>query len=460
LKSLALFIVLTVPITAHAHAELFFPKVFSPGELQTSGFVLLNPDPITASVNIYLISISGTPLASKGFTIPAGGQLAKVGSELFPEGAANGWVYVQTDTEGMQAFWLSYDTAITSLDGAEAAGYDTIGSDQVIPLVAGSTELNVINPNFLSFGITIRLYGERGELAPGVSRSLPAAGAIQSRVSDLFPSADLNDARYLRVNSNAATIATSAMIRGYLVANESAVINGVNISSRKELIFPHVINGSLGSANYTTILGVTNTSTIRQNVTLTFNSESGDSFSVTQLLEAGGSMRQAAQDLFGLSSVFQNGWVKVSGTNSITGFAAYADLIGGGLAIVPAGSAESRMFLSHIANGAPNWQTGIALLNVNGTAAHVEVYAVNPSGSLIGGASTDATASFTLEPGKKIAKVVHEVIPGTQGVNGGFVFVTSDTPVFGLELFYTRDLKVLSNVAAGRLVIAYRPPTP
>jgi hypothetical protein len=462
LRVAVLIVLLAIPVAANAHAEIFFPKVFSPTELRTSGFVLLNPDPLTASVWVYFVSTDGSILASSTLSIPAGGQAAHLGNDLFPETAANGWVYVLTDTEGMQAFWLTYNTDLTFLDGSEADGYDTIGSDQVIPVVAGQTQLNVINPNFLRVPVTIHLYGANGELAPSVSRTLPPAGAFQDQVSELFPSADMTVARYLRIQTTSVAIASCAMIRGYLIDRDEAVINGVNVGSRKELTFPHVINGLLGRANYTTILGITNVSAASQTVTMSFNADSGNMFTVTRTIAAGGSVRETASELFGLPIDFTSGWVEVRGTSSIIGFAAYADTIGGGLAVVPTGRAESKIFFSHIANGPPQWQTGIALLNTGNNTANVEVYAMNASGGLIGGAANVPTAKFTLAPGTKVAKAIDEFIPQTQGVNGGFVFVSSDAAIVGVELFYTRDLKVLSNVASARLVpgVEYRPPSP
>jgi hypothetical protein len=87
---------------------------------------------------------------------------------------------------------------------------------------------------------------------------------------------------------------------------------------------------------------------------------------------------------------------------------------------------------------------------------------VNRWGILIGGAANVATARFILAGGEKRAKVIDEVIPQTKGVNGGFVFVNSDLPILGIELIYTSDLKVLSNVAAARLMpgVSYQPPVP
>jgi len=456
---------LCLPALAHAHTEIFFPKMFSPAELPTSGFVLLNPDPYTATVYIYFLSPTGSTLASTIQTIPSGGQFARLGSDLFPGVTSSGWVYVLNDTEGMQAFWLGYNSTLTSLDGAEAAGYDTIGPDQIIPLVAGQTELNVINPNFGSLQISIRLFGANGQLGPAVPRTLATAGVFQAQIADLFPAVDIAQTRYVRVTSaSSAAIASSAVIRGYLAPDDSVVVNGANANARSEITFPHVIDGALASANYTTVIGVTNTAGSSQTITIQFNPDAGDPISVIRVIPGGGSLREAAHTLFNLPADFQSGWVKVSGDAGIAGFAAYADAVGGAIAVVPAASAQTKLFFSHIANGPPQWQTGLALLNATSTPASVEVYAVDPSGVLLGGALNVSTARFNLDPGKKIAKVIDELVPQTRGVNGGFVYIRSveNTPLYGIELFYTLDLKVLSNVPAGKLVpgVPYAPPVP
>jgi hypothetical protein len=461
---LILTTLLTIPATAWAHAEIFFPKLFSPEELPTSGFVLLNPDPVTASVNIHFLSASGVNpatgagiLATKTVTIQAGGQLAQLGSDLFPGMASAGWVYALTaDPEGMQAFWLTYNGSLTSLDGADAAGYDTIGEDQIIPLAAGQTELNIINPNFLNVPVTIRLFGANGQMGPTITRTLPNAGAFQAQVPGLFGSVDMAEARYLRITSTGAKIASSAVIRGYLVPEESLVVNGVNVSGGTNLTFPHVINGSLGAANYTTVLGITNMSPSSQIVSVEFHPDSGSAITAERTLPGGASLRETAASLFVLPADFRSGWVRVVGSAAVAGFAAYADSVGGGLAVVPPGTAQTKFFFSHIANGPPQWQTGIALVNASASPAAVDVFALTPSGSLLGG------SNISLDPGRKAARVLDELIPQTSGVNAGFVFVSSNVPIQGIQLFYTRDLKVLSNVAAGKLVpgVAYVPPTP
>ena len=48
---------------------------------------------------------------------------------------------------------------------------------------------------------------------------------------------------------------------------------------------------------------------------------------------------------------FQDGWVKITGTAGLTGFAAYGDTIGGAIAVVPTASAKSNLLFAHIADG-------------------------------------------------------------------------------------------------------------
>src|SRR5262245_7025578 len=133
------------------------------------------------------------------------------------------------------------------------------------------------------------------------------------------------------------------MIRGYLVPTESMVVSGVNVNSNTNLTFPHVINGTIGGASYTTVLGITNPSTTSQTVTIVFNSDTGNPITATRTLEAGASIRETAQSLFGLPAAFQSGWVTITGTAGIAGFACYADTVAGGLSGVPAGIPQKKL---------------------------------------------------------------------------------------------------------------------
>ncbi|MBI4475308.1 MAG: IPT/TIG domain-containing protein [Acidobacteria bacterium] len=443
-----LILLLAVPVMGYGQSTLNFPKLFSPSELPNTGFAVVNPGQSTATVSFTLYSASGSTVSTGTMTIGAQGQQAKSGNELFSSLGSGGWVRATSTATGLQGFWLNYAGDLSSIDGAEAASTAT---DLVIPLVAGQTEVNVANPNPSTASVTLKLYQTDGaEMASAVTQSIAANGVFQGQASSIFPSANIANARYVRVTSSGGPIAAAALIRGFLVPVETAVVNGVDrASTTTDANFPHVINGVLTGANYTTVIGVTNLTAAAQTVTITFTSTSGSATSESRALAASGSLRETAQDLFNFPAGFQDGWVRVAGTGALTGFAAYGDTVAGALAVVPAGSAKTSLVFAHIADGpaiAAPWQTGLAFLNTGTTAASIEIHAFTPAGQLIG-----SKTGVALSGERKVADQLHNWVTQTRGVNGGFVFVRSNVPLYGIELFYTEDLKILSNVAAGGL---------
>src|SRR5262249_13579597 len=58
---------------------------------------------------------------------------------------------------------------------------------------------------------------------------------------------------------------------------------------------------------------------------------------------------------------------------------------------------------------------------------------------------------FTLKAGSKTANLLSELILQTQlrSSDGGFIYVSSTQPLYGIELFFLRNLRIIANVAAG-----------
>ena len=228
-----------------------------------------------------------------------------------------------------------------------------------------------------------------------------------------------------------------------------------------ELNFAHVPTG--GTPAWSSIAGVTNLSSTSQTVTITFTPGSGSAISVSRTLAAGGALRESIGSLFSFSADYRDGWVKVSGTSPLAGFVAYGFSETSGAAVVPVqNTARSTMIFSHVATG-PAWGTGIALLNATSTDAAVEVYVMRKTGTLVGGAANVSTASFILPAGTKRAALLTELVPSST-VDDGFVFLrtTNNAPLYGFELFFSRDLKIIANVPPGVLApgITFAPPAP
>jgi len=196
-----------------------------------------------------------------------GGRLARLGSEFFPNGSIPGWVQATSSVAGLQGFWLGGDF-VNYGDGAEAA---SAAPDQILPLVTSQTEVNITNINTGSITVSIRLFGNDGiELASAITRTIAGRGAFQEQVSVLLPAVNLSQAGYIRLTSTGASAATS-VVSGFLASPSSAVINGIDASSRAtELDFPQASSGQTGGFNFVTAVAVTNLIATPQNVTITF----------------------------------------------------------------------------------------------------------------------------------------------------------------------------------------------
>ena len=452
-------LMLVLPVTLLGQSTLNFPRAYTPADMTATGFAVVNPGPTDESVTFRLLNASGATVSVSSQVVRGRGQLARLGSEYFQNAGAAGWVQATSSTSGLQGFWIGGDFSAYT-DGAEGA---VSGTDQILPLAAGQTEINVANLGNAAITVTIRLRGANGvDSSSAITRDIAALGIFQSQVSAIFPSANLTQPTHVRITSSGPFAATS-VVTGLLAVRDTGVVNGVDAGSAAlEMNFPHVVSGPLGGQNYSTVVGVTNLASTAQAVTIVFTRQDGGApTSVQRTVGANGTLRETVQSLFNLFD-FQNGWIKVTGTAAITGYVAYAETTAGGFAVVPVQvTPRTSLLFLQVADLAP-WSTGISLLNATNTPANVEVFAMypNPDRGLIGGPATASTASFTLNPGAKMAKLLPELVG--MSVNGGFVFVrtTNNVPLYGMELFFDRSGSFLANVTAGSLTpgISFTPP--
>jgi hypothetical protein len=341
------------------------------------------------------------------------------------------------------------------MDGAEGA---RAAEEILFPLVTSTTELNVVSLGSGSGMLSLRLFDAGGSVLATATMPVEQNGGFKSTVGSIFPSVDLAGARYVRVTGT--EVAGTSLVQELSVSPSWVVLNGIDPSSAStQLNFAHVPVGGGWSA----IAGVTNFSVNAQTVTLTYTPVTGTPVAVTRNLAGGASLRESVESLFNFSNTSRDGWVKVAGTLPLTGFIVYSFIQTGGAAAVPAQStAQSSMIFSHVATG-PSWATGLALLNATSTDANVEVYVMRKTGALVGGAANVATAAFTIPAGTKRAYLLTELVPASTA-DDGFVFVrsTNGVPLYGFELFFSRDVKIISNVPSGALAagISFTPPSP
>ena len=194
-----------------------------------------------------------------------------------------------------------------------------------------------------------------------------------------------------------------------------------------------------------------------QNVILTISAfdEDGDLFvdETTGLpinpvdvgLLAGESLVRDLEELFGFSgSELLAGWLQVESTSpAVTGYLTYELPASGAAATVtPSQAGQTRGIFSHIATIAGLF-TGVSVLNPGQLVANVQIVAVKKDGEVLG------SSSVLLQPGARISKLLGTeppdgLIPEAAGQGDGYVFVSSDLPVYLTSLF--GDLKVFANI--------------
>jgi hypothetical protein len=461
LRVLAVLAFVCLPILSYGQSSLTFPRVMTPPDFSTTGFALVNPGTAAAPVTFTLYGAGGTPLLTSPQTIPPRGQFARLASELFPAAANAGWVQASSETAGLHGFWFGGDLT-TFADGAEAA---LSATELVLPLIGPQSQIHIVNTGAAGITVLLQLLGADGyDVALPFPQFIPAKGALSASLTTLFTSLeDLSLPTHMRVTckcANANPFAATVVARNFLTSPSWIVSNGVPAgSSASKVYFPHLVDGPQGSAIWRSILGLTNLSaTSSNNVEVTFVSGNGTVVrTVQQTLPPNGGLRLGARQLFQLTDGFQSGWVSAASMDGIplTGYIAYTDTVAGGVAAVPAQhDADTGLLFAHIADLAP-WLTGLALMNASAVPATAEVFALTPAGSLIG------TTTLTIPPASNASRLLRDLLPQTQTrtSDGGFVFVRSDVPIFGIELFFSRNLQVLANVGAGRLAgIGFEPP--
>ncbi len=436
------------------------------------GFAIVNPNGADAEATFRLYSFEGMPLATTQKTVPARGQLSLLDREIFPiinNQAELGWVQIES-SDGTQAFIIGGDFQ-TRVDGGSPA---PSSPQQIVPLIAGQMKVYGVNPGTSKVSAQIQLFDANGNevgFPGGFVVDIPPKGMLTQEL-DLTSGLGLlvSSALYARVTSmSGGPFAAAEIVGGFLVdpGRDFAILTGIdNTVQTTELNFPHAITGELGSSIYSSSIGVINLSAQSQVITITFTPQTGNTISVQRTLQARGALRQTIQEMFSLPSGFQDGWVQVRGSAPLTGFVGFADTKAGGLAASgPQAAGSTALIFDHIA-GLDPWWTGIALLNPGNTDANIEVYAMNPNGSLIGGAANVPTARFVLAARTKTAKLLNELIPSAQTriSDGGFVLVrvANNVPVFGTELFFLRNGAAFANVAPVPLPasVNYTPPQP
>jgi hypothetical protein len=285
------------------------------------------------------------------------------------------------------------------------------------------------------------------------SVQLPGRGVIRLDAATFFEVEELSDPCYIIARA-------SIPVCGFEFVRAEGDLVGLSARPYSErmntLFFPQI--AVLGGIQ--TQLSVVNYSEETVILTITAYRPNGEPFDPAALqtnpamrgLEAGEILQTDVAELFGFQGTeTRDGWLKVQSTSeAINGSVSY--VIGGksraAVSCDPQG--RKQALFSHIATSL-GYFTGISVLNPGAVAANLRIVGMEPDGNTLG------TYTSTLQPHHRISKLINELISETAGQAGGFIWITSDQPVYLTSLFGSQGSGVLANIPAQPAGKMYQP---
>ncbi len=441
------------PSAAQAASTLNFPRLsFEAGTL--TGLAIVNPNDQSADITLTAYTAAGSILGTNQdpITIEANSQFADLVSSLFPgsqDPATVGWIQVTSATDNLTGFFLVFNDTVpfNIFDGADLPQTGTAIIFPQVRVDGGyTTELNLINPSNGTATLTVQL-NRTGSAPISQSLQLPASGAARMDLATFFEISDDPIDAYVAVSSD-VEVAGFELVRS--PSGDLAGLNARPSETLTHLYFPQM--AVLGG--FQTTLGVVNNSAQAVILTISAFDEDGDLFvaettenPVNRGLAPGESLVENLETLFGFSgSTVLAGWLQVESTlPAVTGYLTYElPAFGAGATVTPNQAGQTRGIFSHIAT-IEGLFTGVAVLNPGQLVANVLIVAVKKDGTVLG------STSVLLQPGERISKLLGTeppdgLIPEAAGQGNGYVFISSDLPVYLTSLFGDNSVSVLSNI--------------
>jgi hypothetical protein len=443
-----------------------FPRFVKYQGIDT-GVAIFNPAARAATVHLSLTRSDGVPVSgSVTLAVPALGQIAYTGTELFGTEAFDGSLTVTGDIRGLIAHFQTFDAEGTWLDGTGAPESSTTLVFPVLPRSSeGVLEFDLYNPNTRPTGVELKAWGLAGDLLGQATIQVPAGGVRRAMADDAFAQGvNLNSASHItavakaaNVFSQAQTIAGTSIVAGF--SSTSAYGGIVDIATLNAIAPGQVANAGVipyfrsGPAD-TSYISVANTESAAADLTLTAVTNSGISLGVRRVsLPANGGYRASIPSAFpALAAAESEGWILVQASGRVA-----ATVLTGGagqpsLAAIPVIKSPKISCIVPQVVVSENFWTELVIVNPGSTMLGADVVVVLPDGS------TAASTQVSLVPGGRISRRVDQIVPEVASISGGYVYLRSSQPFFAGALIGSTDGKVLTSVPAESLSVPFSPP--
>lgn len=442
----------TTTTTQPPAAVLYFPRLVQTTS-QWTGFAVANTGQSSASVTFSAFDNTGSILGGAAGTAEAitnprlqtmtpQSQIAEVAFQTFGDSlnTAGAWAKVTSNQPGLTGFYLTFDPALNTMDGADVS--DRLSRDFIIAEVQNNAEISLVNPDNSQAAIAvISLVNNQGVLQDTQPVQIPPNGRFSNVVSNMFSSSLIGAGGYLSVNSSLGLAATEV----FGVADVyTAALNAVETSGgARELFSPqYVVEGGV----WKTTLTLINLESSSTTISLRLLGDNGAQIGQTASVALPGKGRAVLSDpaIFGVnaSGPIVQGYVRISsGTTRVAGYVRFGDPADAqfqtALPFVTQG--RNEVIYSQVAQDA-TFFTGVAIINATPDPATVTVTVFNTDGAQVG------SGQLTIQSNARISKLLSEILPVLPPMSKGYFRVSSNRPVFSFGVFGTNTLSVLSAV--------------
>ena len=452
--------------------RLFIPQVVSNQDFFT-GIALTNNSAESTTLVSQVLGTSGRPVrddpntegpdfeAPEDITLESGQQVAFTARELVNavEGSSlRGWLDLASDQPEIAGFFMIGDTQLRRLDGAQ--GSSVTSNEWILPEVRVSggfrTEITIVNPTAETATVSISLINSDGSVAEEISRSVLDNGVLTAflRQADpqdassapLFsPSSFINFVSgYVRVSSEDEEVVA---FERYFDSERIATLNGIpiggDVPSPLRLYLPQ-FSAFEGSE---TFLNLIHSGTGNARISLSLKDNQGENLAggVNLRLDPSQSIRINLVDLFGLADPGNalTGWLLLeSDVPGVVGDGEIHTFSGRAMTAVRIqGSSTRRFVFSHVTHGS-GISTGLTFLNPGSESATLLVELFSAQGASLG------EVSITVGGSQRVIGLLQDFFSDLPDLSGGYIKVSSDQDIVGLEVFFADNLDFMTAVSA------------
>ena len=436
---------------------VFYFPIYPTEEDLFMGFALANSSTSQAIVNFELFGQQDLGFSSlekpDPITLEPGGQLAKLGREIFSDPSQPNrlaWARATTDNPALAACSLLGNLEYLDGAGAVTTTARKLYFTRIRSMAEGdlseraATFLSIANPSFGPVKLKLTLFPAAGQSEAAESthteRILPAKGLLYERVADLFQDAGPIPSGYVEVE-----VLAGAGVVGFQLVEFSEGSSLIGLSPWEGNSLDSLYSAQVAETpDLHTSLKLINVGTAPRQVTLKVLSADGSAVGGSVRVDLGPGA-QLEKDLFDLTTeevVTGSLTVQTDGPGIIGDVLIKETAVSEFATAAPLQTQKARKTVSCQIANALGLFSGVALFNPGKGIAQVTLEAFSASGESTG------RRNLTLEAGASLARTLVELIPSTAAQVGGYLVISSSEPLIVRQIFGDNELTYFSTVPA------------